>query len=106
MRIRPRSGAKLIGKYLVSKSSSRRIFLESSGSERFFANMKEGDKVRFKEGSRLRVTSKIRPDEIGEITGVMKHPSGDERLLVHVRFPSRDVPAIPINEMELADPEA
>jgi hypothetical protein len=68
--------------------------------------MKHGDKVRFKEGSRLRVTSKIRPDEIGEVTGLMAHPSGDERLLVHVRFPSRDVPAIPVEEMELAGPEA
>jgi len=67
--------------------------------------MKPGDKVRFKEGSRLRVTSKIRPDEIGEVTGLMAHPSGDERLLVHVRFPSRDVPAIPIEEMEIAESE-
>ncbi len=65
--------------------------------------MKQGDKVRFKDGSRLRVTSKIRPDEVGEITGVMAHPSGDERLLVHVRFPSRDVPAIPAEEVELTD---
>jgi hypothetical protein len=68
--------------------------------------MKQGDKVRFKDGSRLRVTSKIRPDEIGEVTGVMAHPSGDERVLVHVRFPSRDVLAIPTSEMELAEPEA
>jgi hypothetical protein len=68
-----------------------------------FAKMKPGDKVRFKEGSRLRVTSKIRPDEAGEVTGVMAHPSGDERLLVHVRFPSRDVPAIPAEEMETAE---
>ncbi len=65
--------------------------------------MKQGDKVRFKDGSRLRVTSKIRPDEVGEITGVMAHPSGDERLLVHVRFPSRDVPAIPTEEVELTE---
>ncbi len=65
--------------------------------------MKQGDKVRSKQGSRLRVTSKIQPHEIGEVTGVMMHPSGDGRLLVHVRFPSRDVPAIPADEMESAD---
>jgi hypothetical protein len=65
--------------------------------------MKQGDKVRFKEGSRLRVTSKIRPDEVGEVTGLMAHPSGDEHILVHVRFPSRDVPAIPADEIELAE---
>jgi hypothetical protein len=64
--------------------------------------MEQGDKVRFKEGSRLRVTSKVRPDEIGEVTGVMKHPTDNERLLVHVSFPSRDVPAIPAEEIELA----
>jgi hypothetical protein len=68
--------------------------------------MKQGDKVRFKQGSRLRVTSKIQPDEIGDVTGVMNHPSGDGRLLLHVRFPSRDVPAIPASEMELANAEA
>jgi hypothetical protein len=67
------------------------------------AFMKQGDKVRFKEGSRLRVTSKIRPDEIGEVTGTMNHPSGDARILVHVRFPSRDVPAIPVEEVELVE---
>ncbi len=67
--------------------------------------MKPGDKVRFKQGSRLRVTSKIAPDEVGEVTGVMVHPSGDARLLVHVRFPSRDVPAIPTDEMELVESE-
>jgi hypothetical protein len=68
--------------------------------------MKQGDKVRFKDGSRLRVTSKIRPDEVGEVTGVMTHPSGDGRLLVHVRFPSRDVLAIPAGEVELTESEA
>ncbi len=65
--------------------------------------MKQGDKVRFKQGSRLRVTSKIRPDEVGEVTGLMAHPSGDGRIMVHVRFPSRDVPAIPSDEIELAE---
>jgi hypothetical protein len=67
--------------------------------------MKQGDKVKFKEGSRLRVTSKVRPDEIGEVTGLMKHPSDQERLLVHVSFPSRDVPAIPLEEVELVNPD-
>jgi hypothetical protein len=66
--------------------------------------MKTGDTVRFKQGSRLRVTSKVRPDEIGEVTGTMKHPTNDHQLLVHVRFPSRDVPAIPAEEIELATP--
>ncbi len=65
--------------------------------------MKQGDKVRFKESSRLRIPSKIRPDEVGEVTGLMAHPSGDERILVHVRFPSRDVPAIAVEELELAE---
>jgi hypothetical protein len=62
--------------------------------------MEIGDKVRFKDESRQRIVAKIGPLEIGEIIALRSHESDGHRPRADIKFPSGDIYAILLSELE------
>jgi len=64
--------------------------------------MEIGDKVRFKDDSRQRIIAKIGPLETGEIIALRSHESDGHRPRADIKFPSGEVHAILLTELEPA----
>lgn len=62
--------------------------------------MKIGDKVKFKDDSRQRIIAKIGALEIGEIIALRSHESDGHRPRADLKFPSGEIFAILLSELE------